>query len=331
MNTEPVYPVAVIGGGSGGVMALLRTILNNQKCLFFPGSPKDKKKSRAFWVSKVENIPGHFHYKKGISDPNKETIEWILNSPFEKNFFFKKNRGVTSLKKREDGLFLIEDDHNEQYLCQFVVLATGVMDIQPHINGSISGVFPYANNAQMDYCLRCDGHHTLGKDTSVIGHNNSAAWVAIMLYERYQNPSMNILTHGESPKFEEEVWDLIKLYNIKIYEQEIIELKGDGLELEGMVLKDGTFVKSQISFISLGMIIHNHLAKEVGADLDERGFVLTNNKGETSVPNLFVAGDLRAHTKKQIYSAWDQAVDSADIIDSRIRKENRSKLFLSSI
>lgn len=326
MINGPVYPVAVIGSGSGGVMALLRTVLNNQKCLFFPGTPKDKKKSRAFWVTKVENIPGHFHYKKGISDPNRETIEWILNSPFEKNFFFKKNRGVISLQKREDGLFLIEDDQNEQYLCQYVVLATGVMDIQPHIGGSISSVLPYANNSQIDYCLRCDGHHTLGKHASVIGHNNNAAWVAIMLYERYQNPSMTIFTHGERPSFDEEVWELIKLYNIKIYEQEIIELKGNGKELEGMILKDGTLVKSQISFVCLGMIIHNHLAKELGAALDERGFVLTNNKGETSVPNLFVAGDLRAHTKKQIYSAWDQAVDSADTIDSRIRKANRAKL-----
>lgn len=326
MNKIPFYPVAIIGGGSGGVMALLRTILNNQKCLFFPGSQKDKKKSRAFWVSKVENIPGYFHYKKGIEQPNKETIDWILKSPFKKNFFFKKNRGVISIKRNEEGFFLIEDDQGDTYLCQYVVLATGVMDIQPHIQGSIKSVFPYANASQIDYCLRCDGHHTLNKHTSVIGHNNGAGWVAIMLFERYQNPSMTIFTNGETPTFEEEVWALLNLYKIKVYEKEIIELKGNGKKLEGMILKDGTFAESEICFVSLGMMVHNHLAKELGAAIDERGFVLTNEKGETSVPNLFVAGDLRAHTKKQIYTAWDQAVDSADTIDSRIRKANRKNL-----
>lgn len=326
MNRIPMYPVAVIGGGSGGVMALLRTILNNQRCLFFPGSPKDKKNSRAFWVSKVENIPGYFGYKKGIEDPNQETIDWIFKSPFEKNFFYKKNRGVISIKRNEDGLFVIVDNQNETYLCQYIILATGVMDIQPHIGGSIKSVLPYANVSQIDYCLRCDGHHTLGKHTSVIGHHNNAAWVAIMLYERYKNPSMSIFTHGEAPTFDEEAWILINLYKIKVYEQEIIELKGDGRRLEGMILKDGSYVESEISFVSLGMIVHNHLAKEVGASIDERGFVLTNEKGETSIPNLFVVGDLRAHTKKQIYTAWDQAVDSADTIDSRIRTFIRYRL-----
>jgi thioredoxin reductase (NADPH) len=324
-----IYPIAVIGGGSGGVMALLRTILNNQPCLFFPGSGKDRKKSRAFWVSKVENIPGYFHYKKGIEEPNLETIDWILKSPFEKNFHYKKNRGVVSIKRKEDGLFIIEDDQQETYLCQYVVLATGVMDIQPHIEGSIKSVLPYANVSQIDYCLRCDGHHTLGKHTSVIGHNNNAGWVAIMLHERYQNPSMTIFTNGVPPTFEEEVWALINLYKIKIYDQEIIELKGDGKTLKGMVLKDGTFVESEISFVSLGMMVHNHLVKELGVSIDERGFVLTNEKGESSIPNLFIVGDLRAHSKKQIYTAWDQAVDSADTIDSRIRRDKRSKSFLS--
>lgn len=326
MNKVPFFPVAIIGGGSGGVMALLRTILNNQICLFFPGSGKDKKKSRAFWVSKVENIPGYFHYKKGIEQPNNETIDWILKSPFKENFIFKKNRGVISIKRNEEGFFLIEDDQGDTYLCQYLILATGVMDIQPHIQGSIKSVLPYANASQIDYCLRCDGHHTLNKHTSVIGHNNGAGWVAIMLYERYKNPSMTIFTNGEAPTFDEEVWALLNIYKIKVYEQEIIELKGNGKELEGMILKDGTFVESEICFVSLGMMVHNHLAKELGAAIDERGFVLTNEKGETSIPNLFVAGDLRAHTKKQIYTAWDQAVDSADTIDSRIRKANRKNL-----
>ena len=34
---ESVYPIAVIGGGAAGVMAVLRTVLNNDQCLFFPG------------------------------------------------------------------------------------------------------------------------------------------------------------------------------------------------------------------------------------------------------------------------------------------------------
>jgi thioredoxin reductase (NADPH) len=65
----------VIGGGAAGVMAALRGTLNNKQVLFFPGSPKNKKKSRAQWVSKVENMPGYSQYKKGIVQPHMETIK----------------------------------------------------------------------------------------------------------------------------------------------------------------------------------------------------------------------------------------------------------------
>ena len=78
-----IYPIAVIGGGSAGTMAVLRSVLNNDETLFFPGSPKNRKKSRAFWVAKVENTPAHLGYKKGIADPNKETLDFLQEGNFK--------------------------------------------------------------------------------------------------------------------------------------------------------------------------------------------------------------------------------------------------------
>jgi thioredoxin reductase (NADPH) len=71
-----IYDVAVIGGGAAGVMATIRTILNNDECILFPGTPLDKKRSRAFWVSAVENMPAHLGFKKGIEGPNKISLDW---------------------------------------------------------------------------------------------------------------------------------------------------------------------------------------------------------------------------------------------------------------
>ena len=74
------------------------------------------------------------------------------------------------------------------------------------------------------------------------------------------------------------------------------------------------------------MIVYNELAKGLGAKTDERGFVVTNNRGETNIPKLYAAGDLRAGIKKQIYTAWDSAVDACDDINTKIRRENRIQL-----
>jgi thioredoxin reductase (NADPH) len=322
--TQNIHSVCVIGGGSAGTMAVLRTVLNNDDCLFFPGSPKNKKRSRAMWVKKVENMPSHLQYKRGIEEPNAETLKWILESDFKDKLTLNKNIGVTSLKK-ENGIFHITDSKNNLHYAKFVILCTGVMDVQPEIQGSIEKVFDFANAQTIDYCLICDGHHSINKDVSVIGHSNGAAWVSIMLYERYAPKSMNILTNGKTPEFESETKRLIESYGIRIVESPIESINGEdkGQILRSFTLQDKTQVKTDLCFISLGMIIYNELAKEVGAELDERGFVKTTDSGETNIPGLYVAGDLRANAKKQIYTAWDHAVNAANAINMKLRASRR--------
>lgn len=321
-----VYPVCVIGGGSAGTMAALRTVLNNDDCLFFPGSPKDKKKSRALWVRKVENIPAHFQYKRGIEEPNAETLKWIAESAFRDRLHLQKNTGVTSLKK-DGNHFTITDSKGNVHRAKFVILCTGVMDVQPEIKGSIETVFDYANAQTIDYCLICDGHHVLGKRTGVIGHSNSTAWVAIMLHERYQPRPLVILTHGKEPEFAEETSKLIQAYNIEVKTSAIKDVIGEekGKILKGFDLESGERVETDITFVALGMIVYNELAIEAGAAVDERGFVKTDESGLTNVDGLYVAGDLRANAKKQIYTAWDQAVNSANAINMKLRQERRPK------
>ncbi len=325
--TDKVYSIAVIGGGSAGVMATIRTVLNNDETLFFPGTPKDRKKSRERWVKKVENMPAHLKYERGIENPNNESLEWLSECSLKHNFHWKKNIGITSLKKNGEFFELI-DSNGENYRTKFVILCTGVMDTQPEINDSIRDILPYANKQTADYCLRCDGHHVYEKEVSIIGHSNVAAWTAFILHERYNVPNMTIITNGQKPEFSEESEKLIKLYNIDVYEEPIHQVLGDPKsgKLEAFILCCGRTVPTEMCFISLGMIVYNELAKEAGADLDERGFVVTSEKGESSVPGLYVAGDLRANIKKQIYTAWDTAVDSADAINSIMRKEKRDRL-----
>jgi thioredoxin reductase (NADPH) len=327
MTSEKIYPVCVIGGGSAGTMAVLRTVLNNDECLFFPGTPQNKKKSRALWVRKVENVPAHFNYKRGIEEPNAETLKWIDASEFKNKLVLQKNKGVNHIEKEGD-LFHITDSDGNRYLARFVILCTGVMDIQPEITGTIETVFDYANAQTIDYCLICDGHHVLNKKTAVIGFDNSAAWVSIMLHERYSPPELTIITNGKPALFEPETMKLIQLYGIKVEEAEVRAIQGreKGKILEAFELTDGTLVNSDIAFVSLGMLVYNQLAKMLGADLDARGFVKTDSNGESTVPGLFVAGDLRASTRKQIYTAWDSAVSSAITINQKLRVSKRESL-----
>ena len=323
------YDIAVIGAGAAGVMASLRGVLNNDSVIMFTGSAKDKKKSRAQWVRKVENIPGFQNLEKGIIDPNKQTIKDIKNGSFASNLDVAQE-SVEQVLKNEDGSFKIITDKST-YHADYTVLATGVMDVQPHIEGSIKGVFPYANLQLIDYCVRCDGHHVKDKETVIIGHNESAAWVAVMLVERYQVPGMTILTNGQEAQFSQELWELIEMYQIEIETAPIMEIMGDAKKgiMDGFLLEGSKWIHAGIAFVSLGMIVYNDLAKSLGAELDSRGFVMTNEKGESNVENFYAVGDIQAGTKKQIYTSWDSAVDALDDINAKIRRGKRQQKLLN--
>ncbi len=318
-------PVAVIGGGSAGTMAVLRCVLNNTPCLFFPGSPKDRKRSRAAWVRKIENMPAHFGYARGIEDPDKETLAWIAGSPFGHLLTTMKNTGITGLSRDENGVFTLVDDKGATHHAQYVVLCTGVMDVQPLIGGDMAPILPYANLQSVDYCLRCDGHHVLGKRLAVIGHTTAAAWVAVMLHERYAPPETRLLLNGEASAFDGEVAELLKMYGIRVHGEALSAVLGDPKagKLEGFKLGAET-VTADIAFVSLGMRVYNQLAAQAGATLDPRGFVVTDAQGLTSVPGLYAAGDVIAGTKKQVYTAWDTAVNAMDAINQKLRAAKRA-------
>ncbi len=319
-NKDPnIYPVAVIGAGAGGTMAAKRASLHNCKTLLFTGAKKQRKQSRGHWVRKVDNIPGLTNYTRTINELRDETLALIANSPFSKKLNVIHD-SVLSIEKKDD-IFVIYDISGKIYKARHVVLATGIMDEQPHIKGSIKPILKFANKQFIAYCILCDGHRCMGKKTVIIGHSESAAQNALLLHNRYNLPSCSILTNGIKPSITQETLALLKQKNIKVIHEPIVSIVGDGKKgiFEGFSLASKKFVPAEFGFVNLGIRPNNALACSLGAKIDKIGLVKTDENGETSVSNLFVIGDLRSDSMKQIYTAWQHAVDVMQVIDRRER------------
>jgi thioredoxin reductase (NADPH) len=332
-SSQVVYSIAVVGGGAAGMMAVNRAVLNNDQILFFPGDARTLKRSRARWVKQVDNVPGLLGVERAITDSNKVMLDWLQAHPLgKKNLHVRPQESIKSIRKiivDHKNVFELTNNKDEIFLCTYAVLCTGMMDVQPVIGGSIRPILPFANKQLALYCLRCDGHLNWGKSLAVIGESNSAAWVAVMNFERYQLPKVYLLTNGKKPEYSQEIKELLAMYKIEIIEDAIKEIRGDAKEkkLDGVDFEGGATINCESLFVTMGVIVYNELAVSLGASVDERGFVTTQNTGETSINGLYVAGDLRANAKKQIYTAWDQAVDCLDHINQRLRSERReSKL-----
>lgn len=326
---EKLFDIAVVGSGAAGSMGVLRSVLNNLETVCFTGNALTKKRARATWVGNVENMPVLFNYPKAIFQSANEVYQWIdKHDPWNKLLTSVKDEVVKI--SGEKGNFLLETKDKGSYRAKHVVLCTGIADVQPEIQGHIKPVFPMANAGYIEYCIRCDGHRTLGKKVAIIGHAESAAGIAALLIERYGCPKMAIVTNGKRLEITagSPVAEKIEKYGITVHTSPILEVLGDPKKdgLTGFKLADGSVVDAQIAFVALGSIVYNRLAVELGAKVDERGYVLSDEFGETNVPGIFVGGDLRANKKKQIYTAWDITVDAVDRVDSFIRAERRAAL-----
>lgn len=312
------YPIAIIGAGAAGTMAVQRAVLNNDNVLLFTGSRDTQRSSRGYWVRKVDNIPGCLHYERTILELRNDVLKGLALSPLAHNLFLIED-SVCQIEKIGN-CFKLTDSAGRTYDTDYVVLATGIMDEQPSIQGSIRSVLKYANSQTVVYCALCDGHRSFGKKTAVIGHEETAADTALYLFKKYQPAKMTLLTNGQKQAFPPKFSAELQKRQIPVLESPIQEILGDQehRQLAGFTLENGESVDAEIAFVSLGIRPNNQLALQLGAQVDDRGLVVTNTNHESTVPNLFVIGDLQANTMKQIYTAWQQAVECMLLINCRI-------------
>lgn len=323
---DTIYDLAVIGAGGAGTMAYLRGVLNGNHSVLFTGDADSKRKGRATWVIEVDNIPGMHDLERPITKTSSTTLKWLNSQESLAEFGTVSKSKVTSIRK-EDDVFVLEHASRkatETLRARHVILATGVMDVQPSIGGSIEPIFPYANRGEAIYCVRCDGHQTLGHALGIIGRSDSAIYIASMMMDRYGHETVPVLTNGEGAEFSDKARETAELYGIEILEAPITEVYGeDDPGLQGFVLEGGQRVEMQRVIIALGIIAYNELLTSLGGEVDSVGKAIVDEHYESNVPGLFVVGDLVAGKKMQIYTAWDEAVDAADEIDRRVRARKR--------
>jgi len=114
-----------------------------------------------------------------------------------------------------------------------------------------------------------------------------------------------------------------KLLQERAFAEEKIELVWDTIPtrivgeagVEGIDLKNvKTGQESRLSlqgvFVFVGYNPNNELVKGQ-LELDRRGFVVTNNDMETSVPGVFAAGDIRSKVLRQVSTAVGEGATAA--------------------
>jgi thioredoxin reductase (NADPH) len=158
----------------------------------------------------------------------------------------------------------------------------------------------------ISYCATCDGAYFEDKDIHVIGGGNSAVEESLFLtqfarsitivhqfdhfqaeasiaHEALEHPKIKVIWDSEPRGFYgEKSLQRLRIENVKTHEMQ--ELTTDGV------------------FVFIGMVPQTEWLKGV-VELDKWGYVPTDETMATSVPGLFVAGDIRVKRFRQITTA----------------------------
>ncbi|WP_445769606.1 alkyl hydroperoxide reductase subunit F, partial [Rheinheimera sp.] len=226
----------------------------------------------------------------------------------EYNVDIMNNQRAVALRK--DGKVQLELQNGAVLNSKTVILSPGARWREMNVPGEQE----YRGKG-VAYCPHCDGPLFKGKKVAVIGGGNSGIEAAIDL--------AGIVDHVTVLEFAAELRAdavLVKkaksMGNINIItEAQSTEVTGDGSKVNGINYTDRkTGDKHHIElagiFVQIGLVPNTEWLRGA-VELSPRGEIIVDERGQTSVPGVFAAGDATTAPYKQIIIAMGSGANAA--------------------
>jgi thioredoxin reductase len=191
---------------------------------------------------------------------------------------------VTSVRRREDGLFAVTTEHGAA-VGHRIVLACGVRDVFPEVDG-----FDRHYGASVFHCPACDGYETRDRDVVALGWDPHLVGFSSTLLN--WAASVTVVTNGKRFQGDESCRAALADNGIELVEDDAVRLLGERGALEGLELSGGRVLKTSLVFFSLAHEPRTGLAEQLGCRIDDEGYVAVDQEGQSSVPGVYAAGDL---------------------------------------
>lgn len=308
--TDTVYDTLIVGGGPAGLTAALHLAWHGRRTLVL-----DRVSGPLFFtLEKLHNVPGMPH-ARGI-----EIQKALQEQAREMGAEIRRANVVKAGGK--DGDFLLTSDRGETFRGRTLLLATGVARYHPLVDGDYTPCFHYAGKGNLFYCSDCEAPEIRGKDTIVIGvgSTDSAAGMALGL-SRYTG-RLRVLATNE-PSLPQRYAEKLREKGIEVIPGRIRRLIGEDQKLTGLELEDGRTLSAEAFFVSGPVLGRTDLPQQLGVDMAPTGHHAQpkSQRGDTNVPGVWIAGDLRPMTQ-QVAVAMGTGNIAAVMIDQYLRRQD---------
>ena len=284
VHTHVTYDIAIIGAGTAGLTAAiygaragLNVLLLEKK---FPGG-------QIVYTQEVANFPGYSSISGADFANNlvKQVKDLSVEIAIENVVGFDLNSDVKTLTTNK-----------REIKAKTVIIAVGAT----HKKLECKGETQFTGKG-MSYCAVCDGMMFAGKDVCVVGGGNTAFEEVLYLSDICKTV---YLIH-RSDKFRADKINIEKVSaksNVKFkLNCTVIEIAGNST-VNKVILSDDTELNVSGVFAAIGLvpqteIFANHI------DMDKYGYISSDESCKTNIPGVFIAGDCRTKSLRQLITA----------------------------
>ncbi|MEW5993399.1 MAG: thioredoxin-disulfide reductase [Candidatus Zixiibacteriota bacterium] len=299
MAQEKNYDIVIVGGGPGGLTAGLYAARSRRKAIvlekYLPGGQIAN-------TEDIEDYPGFEHISG--ADLAMKMAEHA------------RKFGLEIASEEVAEVYMDNDDRVARcasgviYRAKAVILATGGSPV--HLN--VPGEKEYAGKG-VSYCAICDGAFFRDQAIAVVGGGDAAVEEGTFLTKF---GSKVYIIHRRDKLRAQKIIQKRAFDNPKIefiLDTVVESINGDGNKVSHLSLKNvKTGEKSTLEvgavFIFIGFRPNSNITSEP-LEKDAGGYILTNQRMETSIPGIYACGDVRAQLVKQITNAVGDATTAA--------------------
>lgn len=303
-----LYDVIIVGGGAAGLTTAIYTSRGGMRTLVLEKSICG---GIASTTELIENYPG---FPEGIN--GMDLMQKFKSQAIKFGTEIKEFKEVEHIELKEELIYVSAKD--ETFSSSTLVIASG--SIPKRLN--VPGEDKFFGRG-VSYCATCDGPLYRDKNVAVIGCGNSGLQEGLVLAEYVK--SITFIEFLPYMNAEQVLQDRVKkLDNSKILlNHQLLSINGDE-NVKSITLKDrDTGEEKEFNvdgiFVYVGFLPNTSFLRGI-VELDQIGYVKTDENMRTNINNIYAVGDVRSKSVRQIDVACAEGTIAAVSIREHLRK-----------
>ncbi|RZJ29763.1 MAG: NAD(P)/FAD-dependent oxidoreductase [Flavobacterium sp.] len=185
--------------------------------------------------------------------------------------------------EKRGAIFEVETESGKRFESTTILLATGLSDISPEIEG-----FSDCWGISILHCPYCHGYEVRDQQTAILANGEAAYHTGMLIHNWTKN--LTILTNGVSELRHIEHERLTNL-GVEVIETEIKSIQHSNGSLEKILFVDGSEFSAKALYASIPFTQQSPLAEMLGCKMTQKGHIEVDNLNRTTVEGVYAAGD----------------------------------------